>query len=73
MNKPKAGRDMTEEEHQAHRADYLVRNCEIVAEGYKLMTMVGYTGEVWKTIALCENAGIAAAIATVLAKARTLP
>lgn len=51
---------------EKHRARHIVNECEIVADGHRLMTLGAHTGHVWRVIAMCENAEIAAAIAGAL-------
>lgn len=53
------------------RAVHLVKKCEIVADGHKLMTVGAHTGHVWRVVAYCETSEIAASIADALARAKT--
>lgn len=52
------------------RATHLVRECKVVADGHKLMTMGPHTGHTWQVVAYCETAEIALEIANVLAMFR---
>ena len=52
------------------RAMHLVDECEIEADGHRLMTLGPHTGHVWQVVALCDTAEIAAAIAAALNKVR---
>lgn len=51
------------------RAAHLVKKCEIVADGHRLMTLGPHTGHTWQVVAFCENAEIAQAIADALKRA----
>ena len=53
-------------------ANNLLKNCDIVSDGHRILTLGAHTGHTWKTVALCENAEIAAAIVTAICKARHL-
>lgn len=66
-----AGERKTDEEYALERWRTIVAHHEVYADGHRLMTGPGgHTGHTYQTVALCENAAIATALAEALARAR---
>jgi hypothetical protein len=60
----------TDEEYELERWQSIVSHFEIVADGHRLVTHGAHTGHVYQTVALCENARIAQALAEAIASQR---
>lgn len=68
--KTRAEWDAADRAHQLQRWRYIIEVHEITAEGHRLITHGGHTGHMVTTVALCETAEIAPALAEALARAR---
>lgn len=62
--------DAADRAHQLQRWRNITEDREITADGHRLITHGGHTGHMVTTVALCESAEIATALAEALARAR---
>lgn len=68
--KTRAAWDEHDRMHRLERWRSITMHHEIVADGHRLTTLGGHTGHMTQTVALCENAEIATALAEALSRGR---